>query len=278
MSLGLVAHQFTRYESNISVPASPIGTQVASGGSAHTKNTTYTELIASTAFDTYWIEIVLGEVSQSSVNTAMLVDIAIGAAASETVIIPNLNAGMAAGSGAAQVGADRYCFPLYIPAASRLSATAQGAVTSDTLQVSVWLYGAPTEPAWAGQQVVAYGVDLATSRGVTVAAGLSAAEGSWTEIASATSQDHSYICAGIGGAGDTSHQSSNNVIDLGIGAATEVAIIEGIPWWGTTSEAISFPWPIYSWCQVPSGTRLAARISSNQPSSQSYDVVMYGVS
>lgn len=275
--LGLVAPSFTRRESNVTAPSQTMGTVVTASATPHTKGS-YTELIASTGFEACWIEIGFGEVRNSGVDTATLVDIAIGAAASEQVIIPNLNACAATTNITLAIPSVRYHFPLLIPAGERISARSQALAVSDTVRVSVKLYGAPTEPVWAGQQVIDYGTNLAASRGVSVAAGLSAAEGSWTEIVSATTQDHSYLIAGVGMAGDISHQESSNLIDLGIGAATEVAIAEDFPFLMTASEALVYPFPAYAWSRIPSGTRLVARISSHQANAQSYDVILYGLS
>jgi hypothetical protein len=80
--------------SNIGTTSAEYGTSVAAPGSTHTKNTTYTELIASTSYAAYGITVLLSNVgTTASTNARALVDIAIGAASSEVVIIPNLICG-----------------------------------------------------------------------------------------------------------------------------------------------------------------------------------------
>jgi hypothetical protein len=269
---------FMAQETNLTTPAGNFGTVVTCGGSAHTKNTTYTQLIASTSFDAYAVMILFANVFSAAAATSMLVDIAIGAAASETVLIPNLNAGGATDITVVNVGGQRYWFPIYVPAGSRLSATAQGTIASDTVSVSVWLYGRPLRPVWAGQIVDDYGTNLATSRGVDVASGVSSAEGAFTQIVASTSQAHSYVAAGMGLAADTTISAGTGFLDLGVGAATETVVAENMPFGVSTSEALTQFVPFCCCQQVASGERLAARCSYTGSSAQSYDVSLYGVS
>jgi len=281
MTLWTPPQQFSLYESNLTAPADgAMGTVVTAGTPAHTKNATYTQLIASTAFDCYWIEIVMSEVFAVGTDTGTLVDIAIGAASAEQVIIPNLNAGFAAiiNSGTAGTsGGQVYAFPLYIPAGSRLSATSQAVVASDTVRVWVKLYGGPKTPVWAGQQVVDYGTVAGSSSGTAVAAGVSGAEGTFTQIVAATTQDHFFFSAGLAG-DDSSIPASLLFLDVGIGAATEAVIMENQLYSNTSAEAIEQKQPVTIWTPVPSGTRLAARISQTSATAANYDVILYGVS
>lgn len=263
------------YESNVTTPA--LGTVVIAGGTAHTKNTTYTTLIASTSFDAYAIEIKMSDVTQVATDTSQLVDIAIGAAASETVIIPNLNAGYALGQNGINQGGQHYWFPLYIPSGSRLSATSQAAIISDTVAVTVRLWGNPSSPVWAGSEVIDYGTNLATSTGTNVAAGTSSAEGAWTQITASSTRTHNYIAAGVGGAADTTSQSTMALVDIGVGSATEDPIAEDFFVHMSASEDVTHR-PIGLFAQIPASTRLAARVSSSAVSAQSFDVILYGVS
>lgn len=275
MGLWVPPVSFDYYESNVTTPTT--GTSVTAGGTAHVKNTTYTTLIASTAQDAYAIEIKFSDVSTAVTDTSMLVDIAIGAAASETVIIPNLNAGYAGGQQALNEGGQFYWFPLYIPSGSRISATAQAAIISDTVLVTVRLWGQPSSPVWAGSEVIDYGTVGASSKGTDVAAGTSGAEGTFTQIVASTTRSHYYIAAGMGCAADTTVQTNGGLIDVGVGAATEDPILEDYPFRASTNEDITHR-PIGTFVQVPSASRLTARISAQSATAQSYDVILYGVS
>ncbi len=277
MTLWTPPQQFSLYDSNLTVPATgAMGTIVTAGTPAHTKNATYTQLIAATTFDCYWIEIHMSEVVVASTDTGTLVDIAIGAAAAEQVIIPNLNAGHAASYTGTTVGGQKYAFPLYIPSGSRISATSQAVTASDTVVVWVKLYGGPKTPVWSGQQVVDYGTSLAASQGVQVTPGASGAEGAWTQIVAATSQNHSFLSAGVAGL-DAVIGLQVLLLDIGVGAATEAAIYEHGVFVTSTAEALSQPFPFCVWHPVLSGDRLAARISGSG-AAQDCDVILYGVS
>jgi len=271
---------FNAMESNLATPAATMGTLVAADALAHTKNATYTELIASTAFDTCMVMLMMSDVGgTNTVVSSMLVDIAIGAAAAETVVIPNLNAGYAAIASAGGVSAgQRYLFPLRIPAGSRLSATAQAAVAGDDVRVAVWLYGKPSSPVWVGETVTAYGADLAASQGVVVASGTSGSEGAWTQIVASTTRAHRWLSAGVGGAGDGSLVNSHHYLDIGVGAATEQAIVTELPFSMGDVERITCHVPHFIQRQIPAGERLAARVSQNTATAQSADVILYGVS
>lgn len=276
---------FTSYESNITNPGPTTpGTLVTAGGSTNTKNTTYAQLIASTSFDAYFMQIFFSDNNASNnASQSMLVDIAIGAASSETVIISNLNASAAGnrtvGVNISARGGQRYAFPLYIPSGSRISATAAGATASDTCYCIIRLWGNPTKPVWAGQQVTTYGAVTGSSRGTLVAAGLSGAEGSWTEITASTSAHTYYLAMGAGYGADASSQVGMNFLDAGVGAATESELqaLSNITLYSDSVERFSQEFG-GAYVDIPSGTRLVARVSSSQASAQSYDVIFYGVS
>jgi hypothetical protein len=267
-------------ETNITTPTVPLGTAVTASATPHTKNTTYAQLIAATAWDAFAILIMISDTFTSATNTSTLVDIAIGSAASETVIIPNLNAGYAQVSGGDErQGAQKYWFPLHIPAGSRISATSQSAVGSKAPKVSIWVFEQPTRPVWAGRIVTDYGTNLTTSRGATVTCGVSAAEGTWTQVTAATSSAHSFVAAGLSCDGDTSVLGNVGLLDIGVGAAAaEQAMVENLPFGLNVSEAMSTPFPLHSFAQVAGGERLVARASINNAGAQNIDCILYGCS
>lgn len=281
MALGLLAPQFSLYESNQTTPSDTPGTSIANpAGGANTKDTTWTTLVASLAFDVAMIGVHFSGSAVSATNTATLIDLGIGAAAAEEIVIPDLLAGWVP-AGSTIGGFKSYYFPLYLPAGSRLSARAASVRTTGSVRCAVELWGGPRNPdAWVGQQVIAYGIDAANSRGTAVTAGASSAEGSWTEITSGTSQDHAAIVAAIGGAtATTTMVNGTYLMDVGVGAATEAAIFENLRAREDTAEQVcqQQPWlPIY--VPVPSGTRLVARLSSNSAGPVVNDCALYGVS
>jgi len=166
---------------------------------AHTKNPTFTQMIASTAFDATLVVLTIGVNNVSNGDSSSLLDIAIGAASSETVIIPDLMAGFV-GDVSVSAGSRHYIFPLYIPAGSRISARTQSVRTSGSMTVYVQLFGGPHNPDrwWYGQQVTAYGHNAANSAGTKFTPGDTGAEGTGVSLGTTTA-NHGCLVLGVQG-------------------------------------------------------------------------------
>lgn len=111
-------------------------TQITASSTTNTKGS-YTQLIASTARDYTGFLLVYrgGMLAAGDIN--YLIDIAVGVAGSEVVIVPNLYPG----SSTAAVGLCRSVyFPIPIPAGTRIAARMQSSVASNTAVIA--LYGA----------------------------------------------------------------------------------------------------------------------------------------
>ena len=275
------APQFSRYESDFpATPANP-GTAVNHGGVAHTKNTTWTQLIASTAFDAQLVIVTVTNNIVAGGDSCTLLDIGIGAASSESVVIPDLLAGWVVGTTAAG-GARHYIFPLYIPAGSRLSARTASVRTSGSVTVGTQLFGGPRDPErwWCGQQVTAYGIDTASSSGTEHTAGNSGAESTAAAIGT-TSADHDCIVFGVQGAPATTTMNALAYhFDVGIDAASTSWLAQDAFFFvSTTSEAVGWAgsahWPLFS--KVPSGSELAIG-GECSGTAQALDFALYGVS
>jgi hypothetical protein len=278
-SLGLPGFGFSLYESNLTTPssASP-GTTITTHTVANTKPSAFTQIIAATGFEAQLIAISVNGTGITNSASRVLMDIAIGAASSETIIIPDLAVGNLPAT--TNPGGDTWWFPLLVPAGSRLSARAQGNAVSDGFDIKVHLYGGPTNADWwAGSVVTAYGIDTATSGGVAVTAGASAAEGSWTEIVAATSMRHKALAWAFQCGGDTNIAQQSCFVDIGVGAATEEAIVENLMYATSSTELRGPTFPFNTlWLDIASGTRLAARASMSSATADSLDVSLYGIS
>ena len=280
MLLG-VAPQFQQYESSqAAAPASSPGTAINNPGSANTKDTTWTTLIASTSFDAQLVLVHLSESAAGSTNTSTLIDIGIGAASSESVLIPDMLAGWASTPSAAGGHPRHLILPLYVPAGSRLSARSQSVRTTGSTKVWVELLGGPRSPAWwCGSQVKAYGITAASSIGTNVTPGSSSAEGSWTSIAT-TTQDHKALALMVQGSNtDTIMQAAGLTYDVGIDTSSTSILMSDYGMKTNTNEAagnMGVWWPIFA--PIPSGTVLAVRGSSTVGTPDVLDVALYGVS
>lgn len=241
------------------------GTSVTTGGTATTKGTA-AQLIASTRADAHLIEIVCSNVGASATDSRGCLDILIGAA-TEQVLIPNLLIGCAGGASAVGCGPKRWVFPLYIPAGSRISAQAACARTATAIRVCVYLLGfGPAAPFRVGSRVTTYGVTVPDGTAVTAG---TAGEGAWTQIAAATSRDHFAFFPSWQPPNDTTLTPQKTYfLDMGIGAATEEALgqaAQRYQYMLDTGEMAEGPYGggFPTWQDVPSGTRLVARLSAS---------------
>jgi hypothetical protein len=225
------------------------------GGAANTKGN-YAELIASTAGAATMAKVTINSTNQTGIQVNLLVDIATGAAASETVIIPNIVAGSHAEFAALGSHGPEFWFPVDIPAGTRVSARCQDSVGADTANVHVALYGG----GLAGGGIDTMGVTTATSLGTTVTGGNNA-YGTWTEIEDSTTAAYKTVIPSLATA-EATWLGSTCLIQVGTGAALSETALQTFECTLTTAEAIRSGvfQPIVSYTAIPLGTRVAVRI------------------
>src|SRR5262245_42809694 len=109
----------TSWQHNLAAnPTSNIGTTLTSPATPHTKPATFTDLIATTTYDSYGFWLAACGTNASAAVTGVLLDIAIGGSGSEVIIAPDIQCGWRdnpSGNALATY------FPLFIPKGSRLS-------------------------------------------------------------------------------------------------------------------------------------------------------------
>jgi hypothetical protein len=241
------------------------GASVTTGGAAATKGTPV-ELIASTAFDAYWVKVIASNYGLAATTSQGCLDILVGAA-TEEVLIPNLLMGFCGGASIIAAGPKVWEFPLYIPAGTRIAAQVAGDRTATAMRVGIILYGGRGYPPFrVGRKVTTYGITTVPA-GTDVAAGYSAAEGGWVQITSSTSEDHfAFVPSFHPTDGDTTLTPIKVVyMDMGVGAATEELMLgqqQSYIFKYDTGEMCEGPYNSFPTFQdVPSGTRLVARLS-----------------
>lgn len=218
--------------------------QTVTGGGANAKGS-YTQLVSSLARS------VSGIILQARGNSAayMLLDISIGGAGSETVVVPNVGINVAnSGDGESTV-----FIPLSIPAGSRVAVRVQGGGAGATTQVKA-LFVTDT---FVGLQPISswkdWGADLTTSHGTTITANAAAnVKGAYTQLVAATEFTTKWLCICI----EPNNTPRNFSIDLSIGAAASEQVI--IPDLLTTNNSLGYrvgPFPF----SIPGGSRIAAR-------------------
>lgn len=253
------------------------GTLISADSGSSAKGTVV-QVIASTDFDAYWLRVMMFRYGASGSSTYGCTDILIGTSAEE-VLIPDLLHGGAGGIASASQAGKYWDFPLYIPAGSRISARMNSVNSSSgTGQLCLWLYGCTGTPDHrVGQKVVTYGAS--GTRGTAITPGASGAEGSWTQITATTSEDHFALVPSFQVGSDSTQAFRQLALDLGLGAATEEQIFESYMYGTSNDETMSGPvnsWPHFQ--DIPSGSRLTARVSNGGTNDAEYDAVIHGVS
>jgi len=160
---------------------------------------------------------------------AILIDIAIGAASSETVILENLT--YSAGYNYLYANVAQYIFPVSLPAGTRISGRyqANSLATSNFCHLDFLGYHTVNMPSFAG--VKTYGAVTATSTGTNIDPGGTAGTfGSWVEFSAATDRTLKGVILGFPyWNNDYSSTSYSWEVQIGIGSSgSEVAVSGGI--------------------------------------------------
>jgi hypothetical protein len=263
-------------ESNLAATPSTarIGTTVVAGA-AHTKGA-YATLIAATALRTQLVCIMISETQVAATRTDTLVDIAIGAAGSERVILPNILAGWRAG---ARWNPLILTLPLRISAGARISARAQSITASKSFGVGIWAYGGPNNPILPTfTEADAIGVTTASaSVGTSVLPGTGAGtEGTWTNIGGPTTRAYDAIMPMIQGTMATVVMSAAaEHWEVGWGGTVLGEYYGGAD---TSENTIGLFPPLPIFASVPAGTQLQIRgESSLATGAQAKDLAILGL-
>lgn len=274
----LLARGSDRWEAQGVVAASSRFTSVSNGGTANTKGS-WVQLDASTTFDVDAVLVHL-QADALSVIYSSLVDIGIGAAASEQVIVPDI-----------QFSSDQWCgraaspilLPCKIPAGSRIAARHACSDANIGIFIGVHLINTGMAAMYPpGGKIVNYGATAADSGGIGIDPGATAnTKGSWTQITASTNEDLRGVVIMIGNQNISKGVDAVALIDIGIGAAASEQII--IPDYAIGSDPNAELYlPLFSPilpCHIPAGSRIAARAQNSitTAGSRAFDVSILGV-
>ncbi|MBA3431231.1 MAG: hypothetical protein H0U16_07105 [Actinobacteria bacterium] len=204
----------------------------------------------------------------------MLLDIGIGAAASESIIVPDWNIGAAS---TASIGPKSQYWPLFIPSGTRIAARTAGVILNDTCAFSMMLdQEFPFGPPSTLDRVTSYGVTAVGSKGINVITGANA-YGSWTQLTAATSSDHDAWAVSLGQAADVTVTGGAIFVQLGVGPTAGPQVIGEWIFATNVNEEISGPIPDKpTWQPVPSGTAICARVAA-AATTETFDVIAHGL-
>lgn len=246
----------------------PPAVTATASGTAHTKGA-WAQVVASTAeaWDGFWLGVNTN--FTAATNTAILLDIGTGAAASEVVQISNLSVGNAA----VKLHTTWVYVPLSIPASTRIAVRIQSAVTSKTaswrivgsVAANEGLAG-PLLPSFGSTQT--YGALTASSRGTTVTASATINTlGAWTQLVASSTDVTRAMLVRLDANSTTNLTASSGYIQIGVGAAASEVQVGHDVWFGcsvdewVTADGPGAIIPIYG-LNIPAGSRISARISS----------------
>jgi hypothetical protein len=233
-------------------------------------------LIASTAADSYAIQVHIHNNATSNASTATLLDIMTGAGGSEVVLIPDLMAGWI--HPVATTNEWRtYTFPIFIPSGTRLSARSQSITASKTCSVGITLMQRPTQLGYVGTRVTAYGVTAASSYGTLHTAGATSTYGATAgQLTASSTNPIRYMQIGVDPSNRTTTVDGYGWYRLQLG--TKVLIDDLLLATDTGVESIGYEsanrvlsgmlWGL------PAGTDLRYAIAS---SAVSFSSIVYGV-
>jgi hypothetical protein len=264
-----------RFQDAGMVTGSTTGTALTHSGTANVKGG-YTQLVASTPFDASgFLLSIVNDVSGAAVS--YLLDLAVGAAAAEQVMIPNLLIDTAS-------IASRLCvfcwIPLPIPAGSRISARLQNSTTTGTLAVGVMLIGGGLYGLPSGGQMSALGADTAASNGVVIDPGAVAhTKGSYGQLTASTPHAIRALLLAFGSNKNSVAGTNKWLVDVAVGAAASEQILFGnlLLTCGAERPLPSLLGPLP--CSIPAGVRLAARAQCSiiDTTDRKFAVVAYGI-
>lgn len=238
----------------------PRGNEIITGAdfvahaTPHTKGS-WVQIDASAVQDVVglWIGSLL-TIGIAATDTSMLLDIGIGAAASEAVVVSNIPVGGLAGS---STSARMFFLPIYIPAGTRIAGRIQAVITVDIFRPLVVLEFGGRPGTWGGYTIAeTIGVDTATSAPTTG----DLADNAWDEAVASTLNSYRAVtfhpCVAPGAA--TSAQVTT--VDVGVGGAGAEQVLG--TWWVATdtNELIQgMAGPVFIEKNVDAGSRLAIR-------------------
>lgn len=227
---------------------SSYGVNLAVPGAANTKGA-YTQLVASAPFSVCGLVLSM----QVDTNTGYLVDIAVGGAGSEVVIVPNIPFGIFGTGGGDTHGILQHFIPVSIPKGTRIAARFQNAAGgTPTRKFKLAMLADGLAGFQAPSRWVDWGTNLSLSLGTTITGGAVNTKGAWSQLVASMDFDTRWILLNM-----MQGTVVDETVDLGIGSAGNEVVV--IPDLHTTNEhwSPSLLIPL----ALRKGERLAARLA-----------------
>jgi len=229
----------------------------------------WTEIIASTSEDTNFIYLSLAGTAISGSNTGMLLDVGIGGAGSESVVISNVPCGWQP-----NIQQMLLNFPLAISAGSRISARCASFIASDTVAVQ---FTTAVVTGFVGSTLIdTFGAVTTDSRGTNIPG-----DNTYVQFVASTSVQYRAIvmvpC--LGASTNVAVAAENSTYTLGIGASGSEIDVMTIPIRTETAEQINFAVGTRTSIYAPESPIAAGnRLAVKQSIGRTYrDAIIFGV-
>lgn len=246
-------------------------TAVTASASVNTKGS-YAAVVASTAVDCDGFLVTFA--GQTS-NVRVLVDIAVGGAGSEQVIVANLV------WSANQNLTQTFYVPVSLPAGTRISARCQSSTGSVVAAVSVTLVKGGWRTPPSGSRVVTWGADTTDSGGTALDAGAAANTfGTIVQLSASTTADVFAVAVQVAANANTTPTAGSFVVRVMVGGSgSEVPVVDVGFRAAATADSYG-PGPDFWFpCSIPAGSRVSARVMSTvtDATDRVLDVVVFGM-
>jgi hypothetical protein len=222
---------------------------------AHTKGV-WAQIIASTSANASFVIFNVGTISTTATNTATLLDIAIGASGSETIIAENIAVG-GAPTASANLPSALFGFPIKLPSGTRLAARIQSVVTGGKTGIIQTTIIDAGDYSTAPSSVDVIGSDTANSKGIS----FSGASGSWTQAIASTSQAYRAVALVLSMHSNDIANVNPATFEIGVGASgSEVTFgsARGLYQASETAQ-LTDPFTYLFGRNIPTGSRLAVK-------------------
>jgi hypothetical protein len=258
-----------------STPASTTGITLTANAVAHTKATSFTEIIASTDYAANWLMVELTQSSGS--NVGYLVDIAVGASTAEQVLIANLHYHASTNN---SPNTRAFLFPLRVPAGTRISGRSQSSAGGGSVRAVVHAISSGISAPPGLGRVETIGANTGTSNGTTIDFGASAHTDVVGELVAASAFAYRWMCLEISNPTDVTWNATTTfLIDVVTGAGgSEVSVIDDLYVAGGTGGDQPSPANFCFPCAIAAGARVAVRgrCSVTTDGDRDIDFIGYG--
>jgi len=255
-------------------------TTVTTGVGANIKSPSWVELVASTEVGGFHDITIMGGDKYGD----MLVDIAIGPAGSEVVLISNLYHRLVNASTHLR-NSSYYRLPIYIPAGTRISAKSQSTYNNAN---NIEVFSTISEQGGFGAEnqlalCKTYGANTSDSGGTSVDPGATInTKGSWVELSSALEYDVKGLIITSGCQNNTYRATCTWGVDIGIGTSgSEVELISSLPFAvHAYGDVITPNFTELLEVNIPKNTRLVARAQCtiSDATDRLLDIIAYAFS